>query len=148
VGDVPTVLFPLRPGKELFTEADATVTREFKFDRSGGVWNVNGEPFDHGARIDALPRLNAVEIWRLENSAGGWVHPIHVHDIPLLLLDRNELPPAPDSDETGLKDTFFLGRGESVRVIGKFTDNRGIYVFHCHNIEHEDQFMMSQFKVG
>ena len=37
--------------------------------------------------------------------------------------------------------------GESVRVIGKFSDNRGIYVFHCHNIEHEDMRMMDQFEV-
>jgi FtsP/CotA-like multicopper oxidase with cupredoxin domain len=148
VGDPPATLFPLRAGKELFTVADATVTRDFEFDRSGGVWTVNGQPFDHGGRIDAFPRRDAVEIWRLRNSSGGWVHPIHMHDIPFLLLDRNEVPrTSPNSDETGLKDTFFLGGGDSVRVIGKFTNNKGTYVFHCHNIEHEDQFMMSQFQV-
>ena len=147
VGDVPTTLFPLRPQVETFAPGDARVTREFEFDRSGGVWTINGEPFDHGARIDATPTLNDVEIWHLVNSSGGWAHPIHMHDIPFLLLERNERPPAVGSDETGLKDTFFLGPGESVRVIGKFRDNRGLYVFHCHNIEHEDMFMMSQFQV-
>ena len=70
-----------------------------------------------------------------------------MHDIPFLLLQRDGRPPAVGSDETGLKDTFFLGPNEDVRVIGKFRDNRGIYVFHCHNLEHEDMFMMSQFQV-
>jgi FtsP/CotA-like multicopper oxidase with cupredoxin domain len=34
-----------------------------------------------------------------------------------------------------------------VRVIAKFVDHRGIYVSHCHILEHEDRGMMDQFEV-
>ncbi len=145
VGDVPTTLFPLRPNLESFVPSLDMVRREFKFERSGGAWAINGQLFDHGTHIQATPNRDNVEIWDLVNSSGGWAHPIHIHDIPFQTLLRNEAPP--HAWEAGLKDTFFLGPGESVQVIGKFTDNLGVYVFHCHNIEHEDMFMMSQFQV-
>ena len=32
---------------------------------------------------------------------------------------------------------------ETVRVIGRFADYKGIYVFHCHILEHEDRGMMA-----
>ena len=35
----------------------------------------------------------------------------------------------------------------SVKVIAKFDDHTGTYVFHCHRLEHEDNMMMTQFKV-
>jgi FtsP/CotA-like multicopper oxidase with cupredoxin domain len=47
-----------------------------------------------------------------------------------------------------MKDTFLVpGRGGTVRVIGKFTDNLGEYVSHCHILEHEDHAMMINFAV-
>ena len=36
--------------------------------------------------------------------------------------------------------------GRNVRVIAKFDGWRGKYVFHCHNLEHEDM-MMADFEV-
>ena len=36
----------------------------------------------------------------------------------------------------------------TVRVIAKFTDFPGTYVFHCHILEHEDVALMTQFNVS
>jgi spore coat protein A len=36
----------------------------------------------------------------------------------------------------------------SVRVVTRFTDYAGRYVFHCHNLEHEDNAMMAQMQVA
>ncbi|MDX6533333.1 MAG: hypothetical protein QOF68_1077 [Gaiellales bacterium] len=124
--------------------ADAVETREFVFERRHGAWVINGELFDRD-RIDAFPRLNTVEIWKLVNKSGGWTHPVHLHLAHFEVLDRNGRPPKPW--ERGPKDTVMVGPNETIRVAALFEGFRGIYVFHCHNIEHEDHDMMSQFEV-
>jgi len=125
--------------------AAATVTRRWVFNRDQGSWTINGRRFD-GNRIDAKPKQGSTEIWELVNESGGWRHPIHVHLINYLVLDRNGAPPKPY--ERGPKDTVAVGPNETVRVAMKFRSQfTGTYVFHCHNISHEDNMMMSQFEV-
>jgi FtsP/CotA-like multicopper oxidase with cupredoxin domain len=48
--------------------------------------------------------------------------------------------------ETGWKDTVLVAPGEKVQVIIKF-EQKGTFVFHCHNLEHEDDGMMLNFQV-
>jgi spore coat protein A len=43
------------------------------------------------------------------------------------------------------KDTMLLRDNETVEVFIKFTDHPGPWVFHCHNMEHEDMAMMARF---
>ncbi len=88
---------------------------------------------------------DTTEIWHLKNGGGGWSHPVHIHNIQFLVLDRNGGPI--EAGDVGLKDTFRLGPNEEVRVIGNFADNIGRYAFHCHNLEHEDMRMMGRFDV-
>jgi len=123
----------------------ASATRDFRlsFDWMQGLWVINGNPFDP-ARIDATPRLGATEIWSFNNRS-TMVHPMHIHNVMFQILDRNGVKPSPG--EAGWKDTVRVGPRERVRVIAKFTDYTGIYVFHCHNLEHEDRMMMGQFQV-
>jgi spore coat protein A len=49
--------------------------------------------------------------------------------------------------ELAWKDVFVIPPYSEVTIIGKFTDNLGVYVFHCHNLIHEDAGMMAQFEV-
>jgi spore coat protein A len=48
---------------------------------------------------------------------------------------------------TGWKDTVGLDNGGSVELLIRFDGYRGKYVFHCHNLEHEDMRMMAAFEV-
>jgi FtsP/CotA-like multicopper oxidase with cupredoxin domain len=94
----------------------------------------------------ADPKLGATEIWELENSSGGWFHPLHIHLVDFKILDRNGQPPF--DFERGPKDVAYLGESDVVRVIVKFGPHRGRYMVHCHNLVHEDHDMMTQFAVG
>jgi FtsP/CotA-like multicopper oxidase with cupredoxin domain len=125
-------------------ERDAILTRTWEFNRSNGAWTINGKLFEAN-RIDAFPRLGTTEIWEFVNKSGGWVHPIHPHLIEFKFIDRNGEPPKPY--ERGPMDMAWLGPNDTARVAIKFRFFRGLYVFHCHNIEHEDHEMMTQFKV-
>jgi FtsP/CotA-like multicopper oxidase with cupredoxin domain len=76
------------------------------------MWTINGQIFDP-ERVDFRVKLGSTEVWTLHNGSGGWVHPIHIHDIQWQLLSRSGRPVR--AYEKGLKDVFFLAGGESVR---------------------------------
>ena len=86
------------------------------------------------------------ERWIIKNGSGGWFHPIHIHLEGQQLQKFSSRPVAPQ--ERFNKDTINLGGGESAEVFIKFRTFTGRYVFHCHNVEHEDLAMMLTFNVG
>ncbi|WBB81491.1 multicopper oxidase family protein [Micromonospora sp. WMMD882] len=123
----------------------AVRTRQFLFGQgvSGGrqIWAVNGKPFEPD-RIDAQPKLGSVEIWKLVTDVH---HPVHLHLAHFQVLSR--MTQAPLARDAGWKDTVDILPGQIVEVLAKFTGHRGKYVFHCHNLEHEDMVMMSNLEV-
>ena len=137
--DTSTVPATLRALPEI---GEPTVTRNFSFDRTAGHWTINGLRYDPN-RIDAQPVLGTTEKWIFTNPT-GMPHTVHLHDIDQQCLSRNGGPCYPY--ET-MKETWYLGPGETLELKLKFTDHVGKYVFHCHMVEHEDDGMMSQFEV-
>ncbi|NMG06088.1 multicopper oxidase family protein [Brasilonema sp. UFV-L1] len=131
---------------DFIPESSAVRTRDFTVARnSSGMWVINGKGWDQN-RVDANPQLEDVEIWTFRNNTNRSFHPMHVHLIDAQILDRNSQ--SPFAYERGLKDVFYVGENETVRVIGKFRPHTGKYMYHCHNIVHEDHDMMGQFQVG
>ncbi len=149
---VPATLAP----SERLTEAMSTQARKFVFQPVWRPafppfqWTINGQVFDPGL-LQAQVSMNSIEIWRFENRPADFdpiaaqEHPVHVHLVNFLVLDRNGRPP--NSFESGWKDTVLVGVGETVRVIAKFAPFFGKYVMHCHNLAHEDHSMMANFEV-
>lgn len=119
-------------------------SREFRYERSNGMWTISGKTWEPD-KIDAAPEYLDYEMWTLHNPSGGWFHPIHIHLADFLIVERNGKPAFPY--ERGWKDVFYLGENETVRVVGKFGPNTGKYMTHCHNTVHEDHDMMRQFEV-
>jgi len=119
-----------------------TRTFTFRYGTHGGErrWTVNDLPFDP-QRMDAQPALGSTEIWYLKTDIS---HPIHLHLAPFQVLSQGGRPRPTDG---GWKDTLDLGAGRVARVIVRFDGYKGRYVFHCHNLEHEDMAMMANFEV-
>jgi len=107
------------------------------------VWTIDRKLYDP-RRMDATLTLDDVEIWEFINNSYS-THPMHIHDIEFQILDINGRKPPPGDD--GWKDVFLVPALGRLRVIGRFADLTGIYVFHCHKLEHEDHAMMGQFEV-
>ncbi len=118
----------------------------------GGRLTINGKRMDMG-RIDERVSLGSTEIWTIENGSGmggrmgmmNTPHSFHVHDGQFQILDINGAAPPPG--EAGWKDTVLLWPGDRIRIIKRFEDFTGIYMYHCHLLEHEDAGMMGQFEV-
>ncbi|HEX7342860.1 MAG TPA: multicopper oxidase domain-containing protein, partial [bacterium] len=53
----------------------------------------------------------------------------------------------PDANERGWKDTFRANPGMVNRIITRFQHYSGLYLWHCHILEHEDHEMMRPFEV-
>ena len=141
---------PLRPFAAITQAQLAKVTtiREFVFERSHGSWVINGELAGNLSVPMARPGMEQPEIWRLKNSSGGWWHPIHIHSEFQRVLTRNGGRPATfEQDGLARKDTTILGPGSEVEVYFNFRDFGGPFVFHCHNLAHEDMAMMTRFDV-
>lgn len=132
---------PLRPHLPI-RESEAVRTRHFKFERRRGAWQINHEFFDEN-KANAVPELGTVERWVFENSSGGWWHPVHIHleSHQQILLDDGPVPLA----DRWKSDTVTLGAGSTVEFLMNFRTFRGPFVFHCHNLEHEDMRMMFVF---
>ncbi len=122
------------------SEAVATREFDFSFQRFQHGWMINGKPFDP-TRMDARPRLDTTEIWRLQTD---FSHPLHLHLVHFRVLSHSGRPAPYDA---GWKDTVDLGPGQAATILVRFTGYRGRYVFHCHNLEHEDMSMMGNFEV-
>ncbi|MET0765124.1 MAG: multicopper oxidase domain-containing protein, partial [Blastococcus sp.] len=133
------------------TTGMATATRRMRLERSNSTWVINGETWDDVVRANyehtfAKTTPNAVEIWEVENSSGGWFHPLHIHLVDFQVLSRNGRAPRPE--EQGPKDVVYVGEGETVRLLMRFEHEEGRYMIHCHNLSHEDHDMMTQYQVG
>jgi FtsP/CotA-like multicopper oxidase with cupredoxin domain len=140
---VPDTLRPVTEGPRILLP-QVKIQRTFKFERSHGAWVINGEFFDEN-RINADPQVGRPEIWTFQ-SGGGWTHPVHIHlnDFFVLLHGDTSLQPL----DKGRKETINVGDSYGdASVLVKFEEYTGRYVFHCHNIEHEDMRMMGQFEV-
>ena len=129
----------LRPVPDI---GEPTVTRNWSFDKTAGHWTINGLRFDPN-RVDAKPVLGTTEKWVFTNPTGQ-VHTVHIHDVSQQCISRNGAACYPY--ET-MKETWYLDPGETIEVKLKFTDHTGMYMLHCHIIEHEDDGMMTQFEV-
>ena len=49
--------------------------------------------------------------------------------------------------DEGWKDTLLIMPGERVKVLLKFEDYEGLFMYHCHNLEHEDMGMMRNYLI-
>ncbi|KAJ1336168.1 bilirubin oxidase [Microdochium nivale] len=131
-----------------FPPPSTAVDHLFKFARSNGQWLINGVGFaDVQNRILANVPRGKVERWVLENGSGGWTHPIHLHLVDFRILSRSGGRSVMPYESRGLKDVVWLAKGETVTVEAHYIPWTGVYMFHCHNLIHEDHDMMAAFNV-
>jgi spore coat protein A, manganese oxidase len=138
-GRVPRTL---RPAEAI--PAPVTDRRwELMFGSAAVEWQISGQGFDM-ERVDARPVLGTTERWQFVNTSHR-PHPMHLHGVHFRVLERSG--GAVNAGDRGWKDTVQVRTGETVTVQPYFAPYAGRYVFHCHNLEHQDQAMMGQMEI-
>jgi FtsP/CotA-like multicopper oxidase with cupredoxin domain len=110
-------------------------------------------PFAWHEGITEQPRAGTTEVWELWNFTAD-AHPIHIHVVQFEVLGRavqgdpEAISVAGTNDplpwERGTKDTVIAYPGEITRVKAHFP-LPGLFVWHCHILEHEDNEMMRPY---
>jgi FtsP/CotA-like multicopper oxidase with cupredoxin domain len=115
---------------------------------SGLNFQINGNTFDPN-RVDHTVKKGTAEIWTIRNiaSQSNWTHPVHIHFEEFRVLTRNGAPPT-NPLETGRKDVIRMPPGNQVQIFMQFRDFMGRYLIHCHNMNHEDAFMMVRWDIA
>ena len=102
---------------------------------------INGKTMDM-ARVDVSTTVGATEIWEIENIV-GMDHPFHLHGFQFQVLDRDGVP----EPYRSWKDMLNIPRHTSARIIVRYDDYPGKWMFHCHILDHEDHGMMGVLEV-
>ena len=154
IAQLPTALSSIKP-----IATAGAADRKIELSMGQMRFLINGLTF----RMDEIAfdvKRNAVEVWSISNPAIGMPHPMHIHGFSFQVLERLGSPPQLSAaarfgkgrvvSDLGWKDTVLVWPGETVRIALDFShDFPGdqTYVFHCHNLEHEDAGMMINFRV-
>jgi FtsP/CotA-like multicopper oxidase with cupredoxin domain len=118
---------------------DPDFTVLFTEDKNG--FYINGKKFAMDSAPMLRARVGSMQHWRVANDTGE-VHPFHIHQVHFLAYAVNGVP----SEMPEWLDTVNVPYGGRVDLIMDFTDPviRGMSVFHCHLLSHEDKGMMAK----
>lgn len=142
--------------------------RSFRLAMQGMVHTINDRLFEMDAVAqDEIVRLGDLEVWEFVNLEGGgggmgmgmmnmeMPHPMHIHGVQFQVIGRQitrgyesayqELSSGFVDD--GWKDTALIMPGEKIQVLVRFENYRGMFLYHCHNLEHEDAGMMRNYRI-
>ncbi|NOR81608.1 MAG: multicopper oxidase domain-containing protein, partial [Methyloprofundus sp.] len=124
---------------------------------------LNGRSYKmNDIRDDEIIPVNTLQLMEFDNGfhgmGGGMMgmpHPMHLHGEQFQVVKRevrNKSGRGYSSVSEGFldkgwKDTVLVMPGEKVTILKPFNDYTGIFMYHCHNLEHEDMGMMRDLLV-
>jgi FtsP/CotA-like multicopper oxidase with cupredoxin domain len=111
-------------------------------------------------RPDEVIPVNSLQLMQLDNGYRGghgmaMPHPMHLHGEQFQIVKRevnirhqhSHATVAEGLVDSGWKDTTLVMPGERVTFLKPFNDFKGLFMYHCHNLEHEDMGMMRDFLI-
>jgi len=137
----PSRFKPISKALDLTAEEKAPPRFIVTFTEDQKGFYINGKKFTPDAAPMVRARVGSFQHWRVVNATGE-LHPMHIHQVHFLAYAENDKPIA---DPVWL-DTVNVPYGGTVDVIMDFSDPviRGMSVFHCHLLNHEDKGMMAK----
>lgn len=134
---------PALPPEIAHRAPDATYAIATDVPMGATEWTLNGKAYDM-ENPGAPTKIFAKDRWakvRVKN-ASPMAHPMHLHGQFVRVIARNgQLIPG-----AAQEDTVVVRPNETVDL-AVFTDNPGDWVLHCHNLEHEENGLMTKFRV-
>jgi FtsP/CotA-like multicopper oxidase with cupredoxin domain len=128
---------------ESLAPQNAVVNRKIKFS-VGASWKhgidflVNGEMHNNDKPVYA----GELQVWEISNTS-LMDHPFHLHGYFFQVLKENGKDPL----YKAWKDTYNLKPGNKIKIAW-IPDNRpGMWMYHCHILEHHEAGMMGHFEV-
>lgn len=167
VGPLPAKLSTLEPYR-LQDAVNRNNPRQIALGMSNMNWTLNGKTFEMDAVTpEETVKLGSLEVWEFINEmnmggmnmSGGTMdfmaHPMHIHGVQFQVVGREVAADQMADWQTvkdgfvddGWKDTVLVMPGERVKLVMRFADCPGLYLYHCHNLDHEDRGMMRNYLI-
>jgi suppressor of ftsI len=111
----------------------------FTEDKNG--FYINDQKYAPESAPMTRVRVGTYQHWRILNKTRE-LHPMHIHQVHFLAYAENGVP----LEQPGWLDTVNVPTGGSVDVVMDFTNSiiKGMSLFHCHLLNHEDKGMMAK----
>lgn len=103
---------------------------------------LNAQQYDP-LRIDQVAQLGSTEVITI-NNVGSGQHPIHLHNVQFQLLDASGVP------IPRWEDVIIAQPATQTRFVVKYglDEFPGMFMLHCHLLQHEDDGMMTDIFVN
>jgi FtsP/CotA-like multicopper oxidase with cupredoxin domain len=105
-------------------------------DRQNVTMGINGVPYWRAKALDVT--LGETHVWTLVNNT-DFAHPFHLHGYFFQALDDTRIPE--------WKDTLSVPAKAQARIAIKFDERPGIWMYHCHILDHAESGMMGHLHV-
>jgi FtsP/CotA-like multicopper oxidase with cupredoxin domain len=109
---------------------------------SAPEYQISGPLFDAKKKTISA-RIGETQIWTVTNKS-SWSHPFHLHGFFFQVLDESGAPVRP----MAWKDTVSIPFDQTVRLIVRFDDRPGSWMFHCHILDHAEGGLMGMVELG
>jgi FtsP/CotA-like multicopper oxidase with cupredoxin domain len=160
---LPKVLTPIT-ALHVKNAANATNPRTIALSMEHMSALLNGRSYKmDDVQPDEIIPVNSLQLIEFDNGFGGggmhgmmnMPHPMHLHGEQFQIVKReissgssdNYASVASGFINSGWKDTVLVMPGEKVTILKPFNDFKGLFMYHCHNLEHEDLGMMRDYLV-
>lgn len=154
----PMTLYRLQDARNATTPRTVTLGYVTNIPNCAPCWAINGSIYSmNSVRPQDVVPAGQLEVIEITNPILGpaMPHPMHWHGAHFQILSRERLTTPTSTYNTvnqgfcdaGWKDTVLIYPGERIRILMKWTKHTGVYLYHCHNLEHEDHGMMLNYRV-
>jgi FtsP/CotA-like multicopper oxidase with cupredoxin domain len=116
------------------TPVDVSLTLDTNPD-GGPAMGINGVPAWEADHLQA--RLGERQLWTVRNTF-EWDHPFHLHGFFFQVVDVNGVAPSVRE----WRDTVNVPVDGTLRFAVQFDERPGMWMFHCHILDHADAGMM------
>jgi FtsP/CotA-like multicopper oxidase with cupredoxin domain len=117
--------------------AERTMELTINLDNNDVVMGINGVPYGHDKPFEAT--VGETQVWHVINHT-DFAHPFHLHGFFFQVLD--------DSRVLEWKDTINVPVDSQVDLAVRFDDRPGMWMLHCHILDHADVGMMGHLHVA
>ncbi len=106
------------------------------------LFTINGQAAPNVPVITA--RVNQTEVWDIINATPG-DHPFHLHGFSYQVISRAGMPES--AADLIWRDTINIPRGQTIRIAWRPDNRPGMWMYHCHILEHAEHGMLGEVDV-
>jgi FtsP/CotA-like multicopper oxidase with cupredoxin domain len=116
---------------------EKTLAMTIELGHNDVIMGFNGIPFWNMKPIEA--RVGETHVWTITNHT-DFAHPFHLHGYFFQVLDDARIPE--------WKDTVNVAVGDEIRIAVRFDERPGMWMYHCHILDHAEVGMMGMLHVA